>query len=178
MADPREVMVEQRVKKEHLSPLMRAKARAKYQEVINACPYGCNLSQMDEHGYCKHLVGFTTDGKRYEPMVRRGGHRVVEVQMVEDPDQPPGEDGQPVKKPKLPLVKPDDKLVKITVSSRVYRDVDGQGERLRKRLEEEEREKRLEERRAFIAEIKEDEALRAEFLEALSAPKGELANKG
>lgn len=87
-----------------LSPLMQAKARAGLGEKVNACPFGCQTEDLDDLGYCDHLVGFTTDGKTYEPMFTddRGRKKVM--------------GGQPRK------VQPGDKLVQITVSSRVYRE--------------------------------------------------------
>lgn len=72
-------------------------------ERVNFCPFGCKDEQLDDNGYCVHLVGFTTDGKVMEPM---------------------GMDAQGKRKvfgSKSQEVLPDDKLVRITVSSRVYR---------------------------------------------------------
>lgn len=37
--------------------------------IENHCPYGCQHSDLDERGYCVHLVGFTNDRKIYEPIV-------------------------------------------------------------------------------------------------------------
>lgn len=38
------------------------------------CPFGCGEAQSDDHGYCKHLVGFTDDGKTMEArLVNREG---------------------------------------------------------------------------------------------------------
>ncbi|MES2155749.1 MAG: hypothetical protein V4510_11495 [bacterium] len=171
MADPREVPVEQRRKLDHLSPLMRRKAQAKKQEVVNACPYGCGVRDLDENGYCKHLVGFSNDGRTYEPMLLVAGRRVVRVAMEEDPE---GEAdpvyGRPLRPKPLPLVKPDDRLMKITTSSRVYRDVDGKGAALARRQEEEERERKRRERRSLLEEIKNDPELRLEWQEALTTP--------
>ena len=95
------------------TPLMRAKARSKGGAKVNACPYGCDLESLDEHGYCRHLVGFTnaTDEEirsgqaTFEPMVQVKDRRVVQGG-----------------KPKV--VQKTDKIVRITISARVYRDVD------------------------------------------------------
>ena len=39
------------------------------------CPYGCDVRQVDEKGYCRHLVGFCADGKTVELRERfRGTH--------------------------------------------------------------------------------------------------------
>ena len=32
----------------------------------NHCPMGCEKWELDEHGYCAHLVGFTNRGKLME----------------------------------------------------------------------------------------------------------------
>jgi hypothetical protein len=57
----------------HLTPLMRAKMNAADGVVVNRCPFGCADDQLDQHGYCHHLVGFTVPGDktRMEGMVER-----------------------------------------------------------------------------------------------------------
>ncbi len=86
------------------SPLMKAKEADRTGEGVNFCPFGCEQDDMDDHGYCDHLIGFSNDGKTYEPMVKdERGHRVVRG-------------GRPAP------VQRTDKLVQITTSSRVYRD--------------------------------------------------------
>ncbi len=35
-------------------------------EVQNHCPFGCTKGDLDEYGYCVHLVGFTNDKKTIE----------------------------------------------------------------------------------------------------------------
>ncbi len=104
--DPRRYGPQER--KANLSELMQAKGKASAGEAVNACPFGCQDEELDELGYCQHLVGFTNDGKMMEPMVpdERGRRRCL------------GSAPEPVKK--------SDKLVRITVSSRVYRDVEEQ----------------------------------------------------
>lgn len=53
----------------HLTPLMAAKAASKG-DVVNFCPYGCEDHQLDENGYCGHLIGFVNAGQKYyEPRV-------------------------------------------------------------------------------------------------------------
>jgi hypothetical protein len=40
----------------------------------NHCPHHCQNSDLDEYGYCEHLLGFTSDGETYEkvsPLVRK-----------------------------------------------------------------------------------------------------------
>jgi len=34
----------------------------------NYCPLGCVAEELDEYGYCHHLVGFTADRKTLEPI--------------------------------------------------------------------------------------------------------------
>lgn len=133
MADPRDFPVGKR--RANLSPLMKAKAEATTGEKVNFCPFGCTTAQIDDHGYCRHLVGFTNDGKHYEPMVRgKDGRRVIRVRMaptgetIEDTSYE--DDGSPITNviqvmaPQLEPVQRSDKLVQATVSARVYRDVD------------------------------------------------------
>lgn len=129
MADPRISTLADRMRADPLSPLMRAMAKRKKGEKINACPFGCADQHLDEHGYCRHLVGFTRDGKTYEPMFRTSqGRRVVRTRKrpVDDDmsDIDPIEDIEnftPVLEPILELVEEGDVLVRITIDSRVYR---------------------------------------------------------
>ncbi len=104
MADARIVPPQDR--RQVLTPLMQAKAKATTGEKVNFCPHGCTLEDLDDHGYCRHLVGFTNDGKTMEPYVENAMGKKVTL----------GHTKQPVHK--------SDHLVPITVSSRVYRDVD------------------------------------------------------
>lgn len=46
----------------------RAKALG---HVPNYCPCGCGREDLDEYGYCEHLVGFTNDGKTIETIQKR-----------------------------------------------------------------------------------------------------------
>lgn len=34
----------------------------------NHCPFGCTDDMLDDLGYCDHLIGFTNDGKMFEPL--------------------------------------------------------------------------------------------------------------
>lgn len=88
---------------------MVAQSKATTGEKVNFCPFGCEEDDIDANGYCDHVVGFTNDGKTYEPMVKdeRIGRRVVRVPKSGD----------------LPKVQKGDKLVPITTSSRVYREI-------------------------------------------------------
>lgn len=39
-------------------------------QVVIFCPFGCvHGADLDEYGYCRHLVGFTNDKKTYEPIL-------------------------------------------------------------------------------------------------------------
>jgi hypothetical protein len=111
------------------SPLMKAKAKAKIGQVINVCPYGCKGRQLDENGYCRHLVGFTRDKETYEPMVMRKGRRRIEVPMRGTGEFQLGEDkeGNPIEEeimePDLPRMQPGDKICRVSDCYRVYRDV-------------------------------------------------------
>ncbi len=93
-----------RKKPPSMSALQRAKRTAAQGEVVNFCPFGCDGPDLDEHGYCPHLVGFTTDGRTYEPRVRRS----ADGRIITDGSRP--------KK-----IQSGDQLVRITTSARVYR---------------------------------------------------------
>lgn len=117
-----EIGVPERVRRKHLSDLMRRHAENTTGGVVNACPYGCEDEELDENGYCPHLIGFATPNDKlhekkpsmYEPLVQNGEHKIV-VGFKRDAA------GKRV--PNLfPLLK-GDKIVRITTSYRVYRDV-------------------------------------------------------
>lgn len=36
--------------------------------IKNHCPFGCSMEQLDEHGYCQHLIGFTNGSKVGDPV--------------------------------------------------------------------------------------------------------------
>ncbi len=91
-------------KKANLSPLMKAKRGLLTGQVANLCPFGCSDGHLDDYGYCFHLVGFSNDKKTYEPLVSKNGRRSNEGKKKEQ-------------------VKKADKLLRITTSYRVYRDV-------------------------------------------------------
>jgi hypothetical protein len=101
-------------RKEVLSPLMRAKMNAINGETVNRCPFGCALEELDESGYCRHLVGFTSDRKFYEPMVlnKKTGRRQVHVNLKLVGTRAV---------PDLLPVQKDDQFDTITTCSRVYR---------------------------------------------------------
>ncbi len=112
---PEQVGPQQR--KANLSPLMVAKGKASLGERVNFCKFGCTDEDLDDNGYCRHLVGFTIPGneKLYEPMVmNEKGRRLVQVKYVE-------KNGKSV--PVYEEVQKGDKLERITNCSRVYRDV-------------------------------------------------------
>lgn len=131
--DPRTFKVGQQA--DLRSDLMKAKGLSQDPGKVAFCPFGCNGRQMDDNGYCRHLVGFTFDSPEkakkglatMEPMVRGyRGSRIVQVPMKVDPDAGGGVDfqGRSLMVPDLPAVLKTDVLVQITTSYRVYRDVD------------------------------------------------------
>lgn len=113
--DPRELTPAQR--KDMRSDLMKKKAKQTTGEKVNACPFGCTLDDLDNNGYCDHLVGFTNDKKGMEPMIFDPEHdrRNVKVAMVRE--------GKNLV-PKLEPCLKGDKFVQISTSYRVYRNVD------------------------------------------------------
>lgn len=50
----------------------------------NHCPCGCLLVELDELGYCYHLIGFSNDGRVVEPLQSRLKWSPVEKDWVED----------------------------------------------------------------------------------------------
>jgi hypothetical protein len=101
--DPRLNDVKYRHAKRRPSPLIVAIEQSLTGEKVNFCPLGCEIAHLDMVGYCRHLIGFTNakfgpkdllpgetpgalifkggEGKGYEPMVRRRGRRVVQVDL-------------------------------------------------------------------------------------------------
>jgi len=84
-------------------------------KLIVYCPFGCEVEDMDDQGYCHHLVGFTSDNKIFEPLSRRKDGRPMVTHKGR----------QPVLKTDV-LVNPetrnkDGSIAKAGVSSRVYR---------------------------------------------------------
>jgi hypothetical protein len=104
--DPRSIGPQER--KANLSRLMVSLGRASAGEKVNFCPFGCQLEDLDDLGFCYHVIGFTIPGteKFYEPLKDpdAGGRRIV--------------DGTA----KFPVLKTD-QLERITCSCRVYRDI-------------------------------------------------------
>lgn len=101
MADPRQVGPQ--LRKTNHSPLMQALTRKSDGEVANFCPFGCEDHDLDDRGWCGHLVGFYDRGATYEPRVRRAGDKRVIVSG----------------KKRMPMEK-GFKLVRITTCARVY----------------------------------------------------------
>src|SRR5580658_7945052 len=111
---------------------------------VNACPFGCGFKDLDEAGYCVHLIGFTDNGKTYEPMVRETvldkrtgklratGRKVVRCRMVQVgtvPELDPETDETvmvPIFEPIQEKLQKGDQLVRISTSYRVYRATQGQ----------------------------------------------------
>ena len=102
MSDPRTTTREQR-SKQGPSELMKALRNPERDgDVVNFCPFGCGSHELDNHGYCAHLVGFTNGGTTYEPRELDQFGRIFTN----------GANRQPMKR--------GFKMVKITTSARVY----------------------------------------------------------
>jgi hypothetical protein len=44
---------------------------SKPEGVENLCPFGCEDSELSDIGHCKHLIGFSSNGKTFEPQTKR-----------------------------------------------------------------------------------------------------------
>lgn len=112
------------IRQDPRSPLMRAKAKAaEAGGKANACPYGCTTEDIDENGYCDHLIGFSTDQKTYEPLIldNRTGRRNVQVPMVDSGKKGRDDQGEfPILKPQPVPIPKGSTLIQITTSYRVY----------------------------------------------------------
>jgi len=58
------------------------KAQSEEGANVNFCPYGCNDEELDEQGYCFHLIGFSPDGKKLERNVVGEDGRVRTIAPV------------------------------------------------------------------------------------------------
>ena len=94
------------------SELMRAQAGALSGEKVNFCPFGCSDDELDDHGYCRHLVGFTS--------ADHDGCKMMEKRIVDPALLTPG--CRERVGPEREAVQKRDKLVQITSSYRVYRE--------------------------------------------------------
>lgn len=124
MATIEELLVPAEKRRENLSPLMRAQAVARRQgvNIVNACPFGCDIKHLDQNGYCRHLIGFTNDKKTFERMVKTRHGRVVRVPKIRTGEADLDGNAEYTPCPE-PILK-GDKTIQITTSWRVYRDVD------------------------------------------------------
>lgn len=96
----------------------------------NWCPFGCPDDELDEYGYCYHLIGFTNDKKRIELMKRlkktddKGkevdtGHVAIQVPYTTQRLGP-----KHIKKVyQYERARPGDQFVQISTSWRVYRNI-------------------------------------------------------
>lgn len=118
-----------------LSQLMTVKARLKVGEALNACPFGCETEDLDEGGKCRHLIGYTNDTpemfKRgqgtYEPLVQDGDQRRVAMRRERRESRDAAGKKVMIDGPPIPEKgRPSDVLVRITISYRVYRNVDAE----------------------------------------------------
>lgn len=112
MADPRIQAPMQRNPKR--SPLMEAQASTTNGDIVNACQFGCETEDLDDKGFCRHMVGFA-DPKipgMFHPQTPRYSNDGDEVISVFT-------DGSNPQK-----LLQSDVQVRVTNSLRVYRDVD------------------------------------------------------
>lgn len=102
MSDPRSTAT--KAKSANHSELMTALLEAIFTKtVVNRCPFGCSDDQLDQHGFCGHLVGFYNGGQTFEPrVVRKKDKRIV----VDGTKRQPMKQGY--------------RLVRITTTARVY----------------------------------------------------------
>ncbi len=109
MADPRTTdMKNIHGRVARFSQFYRAAQKAKKLGlVVNACPFGCESDDLDDLGYCRHLVGFTSDRQTLERL---------EAEPAE------GKDKRMVQGHQCEAVRRTDKLVRITSNYRVYRE--------------------------------------------------------
>lgn len=105
-------------------------------EYTNHCPFGCEGADLYERAYCRHLVGFSNDGKTMEPVEKIMAYPPV------DPDEPDAEriprwngnvrvngrkrqkiqKGDKLVNPEeVQIIKGARQIAKLWVSSRVYR---------------------------------------------------------
>lgn len=94
------------------SALLRAISKARGR-VVNACPYGCQDEELDQSGYCHHLIGFTLRGndRMFHPIKHRPNRDGTPSEFVFSD----GSDPQ--------YVLPTDHLEPGSGSARVYRKV-------------------------------------------------------
>ncbi len=71
----------------NLSKLKAAQIKAPDKQRVNACPYGCKGEDLDENGYCHHIVGWSNDKKTMFPFLApdHRGRRAVSGQAVPIP---------------------------------------------------------------------------------------------
>lgn len=109
-----------------LSPLVLAQRKSQRDGDVNVCPFGCQKDNLDEHGYCRHLIGFTNDTRHYEPVIMVRGKRKIFIPREKIGEAGFNEYGEAVEEqwgpPQLPKVQKDDVIVQITTSWRVYRE--------------------------------------------------------
>lgn len=73
--DPRVLSPGQR--RSNHSPLLQRLMARQTGEIINECPFGCTDEELDERGFCGHLIGFYNGGKTFEPRVRLKDGRII-----------------------------------------------------------------------------------------------------
>ena len=104
-----------KAKTANYSEFMRKKVELEPKGIrINRCPFGCTVDQLDDHGYCDHLVGFTHEALGAKP----GGK--MEVCLPPDPGDRRAR--RRVCGDTIERIKAGDVLDRITNNYRVYRE--------------------------------------------------------
>jgi len=103
------------------SPLMEA-LRSANGEPVNECPFGCEDEDLDEQGFCYHLIGVSPDGKKLERNIVGLDGRVRTICPVKKINGrnrfvPETIDREKLKRKKIILKR-------ITTSFRVYEDIE------------------------------------------------------
>lgn len=83
-------VISRRDKVDH-TPLRQAQLNnLKGGDTLNWCPFGCADGDLDEHGYCGHLIGFYGgSGSMYEPRaVRKMDKRIIVDGSKKQPMKP------------------------------------------------------------------------------------------
>lgn len=87
--------------------------------ITNHCPFGCEAVDLDDYGYCQHLVGFSNDGKVMEQVK---SHPKTKERFVDGRSQASVLKGDILINPEhKQLVDGVERMSKSWVSARVYR---------------------------------------------------------
>jgi hypothetical protein len=111
-----------KAKQANYSDFMRRKVELEPKgKKVNACPFGCLTEELDDRGYCHHLVGFSNEDLGVSPVHPQATPRTVMEVLL-----PPDEDDRLRRRKVLGEVrvpvKRSDVLVRVTNNYRVYRE--------------------------------------------------------